>query len=89
MIIIVTYLFINARFFNYFSLIVQFFVNPILQERQSLSNAAKKAIISDSMSSENRLNILILSLNFHKLFPFFLGFHHRLGTKIQSLHRKD
>jgi hypothetical protein len=72
LIIIVTYLFINARFFNYFSLIVQFFVNPILQESQSLSNTETKAIMSLSIHNENHLNTHIF-IKFLQVFPGFSG----------------
>jgi len=71
LIIIVTYLFINARFFNYFSLIVQFFVNPILQERQGLSSTETKTIVIDSMPSEHPLELHIF-MKFLQVFPGFL-----------------
>jgi hypothetical protein len=70
LIIIVTYLFINARFFNYFSLIVQFFVNPILQKSQRLSNTETTPIDSLSIHNENHLDVHLF-IKFLQFFPRF------------------
>jgi hypothetical protein len=89
LIIIVTYLFINARFFNYFSLIVQFFVNSISEKSQSLSNTEIKAIMSLSIHNENHLNARL----FIKFLQAFLGFSDVVfitsGTKESNLYKKQ